>query len=335
LDGDSELTLSRDDVIAAYRRILKREPESEDAIRSHQQMHESVVGLTESVINSPEWRYKYLKSDLTDYSGVGAEDYELLKRYVVASTPEAGFLIDFVGCRTDINYVHTTLHMSGVVEGLPYLSSVHAEAIEWVGTLKAVESARRRFVAAELGAGWGPWIVSSAVAARRKGITDIKLIGVEGDPAHVEYLRKHVRDYGLESDANRILQGIVGPKDGFAFFPEINSQTDWGGEAIFADSEDRLETSTFRRLFARLKLPPLQLLFARDDSGGRYRRPLSHRHSRCGIRRDRRRLGRATRACAVDGHRFAFARDRGKADGAAQPLWLHSEARKPVQVLRR
>ena len=45
----------------------------------------------------------------------------------------------------------------------------------------------------ELGAGWGKWIVSGAVAARRCGI-DSLVIGVEAEPEHYKWMREHLVD---------------------------------------------------------------------------------------------------------------------------------------------
>ncbi len=53
--------------------------------------------------------------------------------------------------------------------------------------LSSVLEAKDRLVAFELGAGWGPRLVTAAVAARRRGIRDIQLVGVEGSAEHVAF----------------------------------------------------------------------------------------------------------------------------------------------------
>jgi FkbM family methyltransferase len=255
----------REDVIEAYHMFLGRAPENEAVILSQQAAHVSTSALVKGIIGSAEWQRKNGKSPLTEYTGIENHDIELLQRFLVQSQPLPGFFIDFVGSRTDINFVSTTLGMSGVVEGLPIPSSVHAEAIEWVGTLKAVAGARDRFVSVELGAGWGPWVVSSAVAARAHGISDISLIAVEGDPGHFDFLQKHVRDNGFDPDKHKLMHGIVGATDGFAYFPEINSQADWGASAIFTAQDGKFskadEAALQSRRHNKFKSFSLQTIF--------------------------------------------------------------------------
>jgi FkbM family methyltransferase len=239
------MTLGHDDVVTIYRRLLGRPPESEAVITSQIRQCLSSGDLVDAILNSLEWKAKHYNSVLTDYSGVMATDIELLLRYARSSEPEPAYFKDFLGSRTAIGYVHTTANMSGVVEGLPIPNSKHSEGIEWVGAIRAVDQAAGRFVAVELGAGWGPWLVSSAVAARNKGIQDIRLIGVEADSGKVEFMKKHLGDNGFHPADHRILHGIVGPRDGFAYFPEINSHRDWGGEAVFVETPDEVERNLF------------------------------------------------------------------------------------------
>jgi hypothetical protein len=247
------MTIERHQIVTIYEQLLGRLPESEAVITN--QMHQCVgpVDLVEAILNSPEWKAKYSRSDLTDYSGISGTDVELLLRYARSSEPEPTFFKDFLGSRTAIGYVHTTADMSGVVERLPIPSSIHSEAIEWVGAIRAVDQAADKFIAIELGAGWGPWLVSSAVAARDKGIEDIRLIAVEANFGKVEFMKQHFRDNGFDPDDHRILHGIVGPRDGFAYFPEINSHTDWGGEAVFVDSPQGVELNLFSPRWRNVK----------------------------------------------------------------------------------
>jgi hypothetical protein len=247
------MTIERDEIVTIYQQLLGRSPESEAVITTQMRRCLSPVDLVEAILNSPEWKAKYSRSELTDYSGIAGTDVELLFRYARSSEPEPAFFKDFLGSRTAIGYVHTTADMSGVVEGVPIPNSTHSEAIEWVGAIRAVDQAANRFIAVELGAGWGPWAVSSAVAARDKGIEDIRLIAVEADRGKVGFLKQHFRDNGFDPADHRILYGIVGPRDGFAYFPEINSQTDWGGEAVFVDSPHEVEQNLFSPRWRNVK----------------------------------------------------------------------------------
>ena len=96
----------------------------------------------------------------------------------------------------------------------------HAETIEYVGLLKSVLTATERYVALELGAGWGPWLISGATAARRRGIKDIRLHGVEGDPEHFASMQTHFRDNGFDPAAYRLDNAAIGVKAGRARWPK-------------------------------------------------------------------------------------------------------------------
>ena len=94
--------------------------------------------------------------------------------------------------------------------------------------------ARSRFVAVELGAGWGPWLVASARAAQLRGITDIHLAGVEGASGHYKFLLQHFRDNGFDPAKHNLLHAVVGVEDGVAHFPKLDvPSADWGAEASY------------------------------------------------------------------------------------------------------
>ena len=124
----------------------------------------------------------------------------------------------------------------------------HAETIEYVGLLKSVLTAKDRYVALELGAGWGPWLISGATAARRRGIKDIRLHGVEGDPEHFASMQTHFRDNGFDPAAYRLDNAAIGVKAGRARWPKLADPSDdfavrplacSGEDGNFADGRER------------------------------------------------------------------------------------------------
>ncbi|MGB9366391.1 MAG: hypothetical protein WCE79_10295 [Xanthobacteraceae bacterium] len=125
---------------------------------------------------------------------------------------------------------------AGKVFGYPCNEEKFLHSVdEWSGTLRSVLEARTSLVAIELGAGWGPWLVAAHAAARARGIDDIRLIGVEGMAEHIAMMRQHFIDNGIEASRHRIVHGIVGVRDGKAYFPKAKDATiEWGGEAIFS-----------------------------------------------------------------------------------------------------
>jgi hypothetical protein len=182
-------------------------------------------------------------------------------RYEGAGTP--GFVTDFLGVRTRLSYFSGIDHYGGMVETYPLPCNFHANAIEWAGVLRAVEEAEGPgFVALELGAGWGPWLVTAGVAARNKGLANVRLIGVEGSGKHLDFMRTHFRDNRFDPGEHQLLHGIVGPHDGTAHFPIIpEGAADWGAEAKF---QTRLAVTPIappqRGLVRRLGRPVIRLL---------------------------------------------------------------------------
>jgi FkbM family methyltransferase len=165
-----------------------------------------------------------------------------------------GFVIDFLGTRTRTEYISAYKEArDGWVEDYPIPVNFHATALEWAGTLRAVLTARERFVAAELGAGWGPWLVSAAFAARQRGIRDVSLIGVEGSRHHLHYLRTHLADNGFDPDEHALVHGVVGAADGFAEFPVLTDPSaDYGQPAQFAPPPRPPLRARLKRLVKRL-----------------------------------------------------------------------------------
>jgi hypothetical protein len=144
------------------------------------------------------------------------DTFQAFPRYTGPAQP--GFIIDFLGTRTRSAFIRPLAHLTGVVEGYPVPGNFHATALEWAGALRAVLDAGDEFVAAELGAGWGPWLVATAVAARMRGIRRSRFLGIEGCRGHCGYMRTHFLDNGQNPDDHLLIHGVVGPEDGWAEF---------------------------------------------------------------------------------------------------------------------
>jgi FkbM family methyltransferase len=190
------------------------------------------------------------------YRGYSDADAELLRRYARSGEPAKGFVVDFVGSRTRIGYVRGIEHLDGAVGGVPIPGDgFHAEAIEWVGLLKSVEHAGNSFTAMELGAGWGPWVVAGACAARQRGIGDVKLCAVEADPEHFRSLVEHFRDNGLNPSEHDLIRAAVGVAAGTARWPKVpDASADWGSRPQLA--HEASSTDHVGRQFAEwLEIP--------------------------------------------------------------------------------
>ena len=133
----------------------------------------------------------------------------------IAATAEPGFFFDFLGTRTRIDYLPENCHwLSGKVFGLPAPgATILHEYEEWQGVMDAVRDAKGSFVCVELGAGWGPWLVSAAFAAKQLGISEIHLIGVEADRQNMEFIKTHFADNQIDPAKHKFFHAFVGDRD--------------------------------------------------------------------------------------------------------------------------
>lgn len=229
------------DVRRAYQTLLGRAPESEDVIAFYVTAGTTLPQLFRMIAGSPEfaarWNGAVAAAPSAPVYGTGATDAEVLAAFDPYTGPgKAGFVTDFLGTRTRTYYVHGLNALDGVVEGLPNPGNFHASTVEWVGVLRSALDADRRFVAVELGAGWGPWLTACAAACSRKGIPDVKLVGVEAAGTHFEFMKQHFRDNGLDPERHTLLHGASAPEDGFAEFPDLNDPAlDYGATLSTSD----------------------------------------------------------------------------------------------------
>jgi len=175
--------------------------------------------------------------DIALYLGYNAEDLKLFDKFRDPNArPQKGFISDIMGIRTRTSSLWESAQtLDGQLLGYPVPGSYHAETIEWLGLVKTVLSAKSRYIAMELGAGYGPWIVAGAVLARLLGIQDIHLTGVEGDPEHCRCMCQHVIDNGFNPDEHALHEAAVGAEAGEALWPTVAnslSEAHWGFRPI-------------------------------------------------------------------------------------------------------
>lgn len=176
------------------------------------------------------------------FPGYRDSDTRIIREFANSrAQPKPGFLTDFLGCRIRTTSVWKQARtLDGQLLEIPVPGDFHAEAIEWIGLLKAVRGAKEKYVAMELGAGFGPWTIAGAVAARRRGIQNIRLCAVEGDAQHYRSLRQHFVDNGFDPDAHRLLEAAVGVQVGVAHWPVIDESAateEWGIRPMDSDTD--------------------------------------------------------------------------------------------------
>jgi FkbM family methyltransferase len=151
---------------------------------------------------------------------------------------------------------------SGLVE--PTYPLLDDEYFEWIDTLEAVLDAKQRFTAIELGAGFGRWLVNAAAAARQqRPDLEVRLIGVEAEPTHFQWMKQHFRDNGLDPEQHQLLEAAIDGADRTCSF-YVGRPDEWWGQSIadprrpITDASVRqVETFSLKRLLSGLELVDL------------------------------------------------------------------------------
>lgn len=226
--------ISASEVETAYQILLGRRPENPEIITSWRARATDLQDLTRKIFASPECQLRFQA-----LAGGGrnppltATEVDLLCRWAASAPSLPDCITNFLGVHTRVRFMPGLAGAGGMIEPLPIPSNFHGDLYEWLGTLWAVSEARGRMVVVELGAGWGPWLVSSAVAAGRAGVRSVDLVGVEGDAGKLEFMRQHFLDNGIDPQGHRLVLGIVAVEDGVARFPVLDDPAgDWGAASL-------------------------------------------------------------------------------------------------------
>jgi FkbM family methyltransferase len=224
------------DVANAFHVMLGRAPESDEVIDHFMNNHENISGVYSSLLKSDGFFFRSTYPGLLH--SITPADVALLRRYVnPARKPVQGYIVDFVGARTDVRFGARWGVKSGLVEDIPRPSNFHSMTYEWAGAIRSIDEVGGRFVMMELGAGYGPWLASCGVVAREKGVGVIKLIGVEADEGRFGFMQRNLKDNGLNTEAALLLHGVIAPQTGGALF-RVSERPDvtYGATPIFFDS---------------------------------------------------------------------------------------------------
>lgn len=120
------------------------------------------------------------------------------------------------------------------------LPVVDENYFEWIDVLMSARDAGDSYTMIELGAGFGRWGVRGGLAARHRGVRDIKLAFAEAEPKHLGWLKTHLADNGFSADETDIFGCAVSDHDGTETFlvqgPEEfhdGSDVPWFGQSLF------------------------------------------------------------------------------------------------------
>jgi FkbM family methyltransferase len=169
------------------------------------------------------------------YLGFKEEELGLLDNLVAhGQEGEPGFIRDAYGVRTRVSSLWPDMQaFDGKVWDLPIPGNWHWETTEWLAVMRSVLQAGDRYRIMELGAGWGPAVVSGLSLARRRGVADVKAMALEADPHHYATLRQHFADNGFDLDQHAVLNAAVGKRNGTARWPVTEeNDTSYGNRPL-------------------------------------------------------------------------------------------------------
>lgn len=262
--------ISREDVVAAFRAMLGREPESERAIAFHR-THASLGALYAALAESAEYRQRTrVPASPSFHQRIDAA--AIIRRYEdPARQPRPGHVVNFQGVAINTRFAPEYERWSGLVTEVPIPCNFHADMAEWGAALRAVDLAPSSFAMIELGCGWGCWMTATAFAARRRGLP-LHVTGVEGDPGHCDMAREAFATNGIAPSEYTLYQGVAAAKAGTALFPKPDPEgRDWGYEPIFDSASPE-----YARALGSGRYDPIRIVPLSDVIGDRPRIDLLH-----------------------------------------------------------
>jgi hypothetical protein len=166
-------------------------------------------------------------------------DLEAFRNVFDGITPWSGvvphkFIVDFLGMLIDIEFhpmLFTDPHFDADAvggdydaTGIPILADVKTpadaeawfEAVDWVISAR---EARERYVMITLGANYGAQAVGAYRALRAVNLMPYKLVAVEPVPGNLNWIRRHMRNNGIDPDQQWIVPLAISDKVAPLYFP--------------------------------------------------------------------------------------------------------------------
>lgn len=170
---------------------------------------------------------------------VQAVDTTVLQKFRPwTGTVPSGYFAYFLGNLTRADYWAFTPNIRALYERERVEAfstpSVDDNILDWLIVLEAVAEARGEFTMAALGAGWGRWLVSGALAAKQRGLP-FHLIGVEAEPTHFQWMLEHFRDNQIDPAEHDLMHAAASGTSGEAWF-YFGKPDSWYGQSIVPDA---------------------------------------------------------------------------------------------------
>jgi len=172
-----------------------------------------------------------------------------------------GYQYNFLGVRTNGIFDSAISPVARAAEFTsPLIPLFNDEYFEWVDVLESVVAAQDHFTMMELGAGFGRWLVNAAVALRKYSGLPYTLVGVEAEPTHFEWMKRHLLDNGIDLKNCVLVNAVVAGRDGEAFFL-TGRPGEWYGQSV-VDAREFIEGSRPGVVVQRVQAVGLATLLA-------------------------------------------------------------------------
>lgn len=109
------------------------------------------------------------------------------------------------------------------------------DMFEWVAIVETIHACGQRYVMADLGAGYGRWIVNAALLARRLGRIPF-VIGVEAEDTHFSWMKQHLVDNQIFLSEQRLVHAPIMAKRQDVPFT-LGHAKDWYGQAVLSSPD--------------------------------------------------------------------------------------------------
>ncbi len=138
--------------------------------------------------------------------------------------------------RKKFNAINTSPNTSDADSMRHEVLKFNEDYLSWVDLFETVEANQKEsFVLAELGAGYGRWMLNAACHIREHfpGV-QIKLIGVEAESMHYRFMMEALEDNGIDPVDHRIVHSAIGDRSGIVWFYSGES-SEWYGQSVMKD----------------------------------------------------------------------------------------------------
>ena len=136
---------------------------------------------------------------------------------------------NILGARTRLNYIQPKW-FNPLKRIIP-----DEQMFEWITIVETVLCAGDRYVMADLGAGYGRWLVNAALLARHFGRTPF-VIGVEAEDTHFRWMKEHLADNQISGSEQRLHHApITGRREDVPF--TVGHANEWYGQAVLPSAD--------------------------------------------------------------------------------------------------